>query len=97
MAILGFTYTVLGAFVVGRFTQRARALVSIVLVAVGCAVTFWGEPLALVGSPYIILAAYAVRSLPTTFFIDRSGVIRDMQIGPLTEATLAQHLRQIYP
>jgi cytochrome c biogenesis protein CcmG, thiol:disulfide interchange protein DsbE len=41
--------------------------------------------------------AYGVRSLPTTFFIDRSGVIRDMQIGPLTEATLAQHLRQVYP
>jgi len=41
--------------------------------------------------------AYGVRSLPTTFFIDRSGVIRYMQIGPLTEATLAQHLRQVYP
>lgn len=40
---------------------------------------------------------YGVRSLPTTFFIDRSGVIRYMQIGPLTEATLAQHLRQVYP
>jgi peroxiredoxin len=40
---------------------------------------------------------YGVRSLPTTFFIDRSGVIRDMQIGPLTEATLAQHLRQVHP
>ncbi len=41
--------------------------------------------------------AYSVRSLPTTFFIDRSGVIRDMQIGPLTEATLAQHLTTIQP
>jgi cytochrome c biogenesis protein CcmG, thiol:disulfide interchange protein DsbE len=41
--------------------------------------------------------AYAVRNLPTTFFIDRTGVIRDMQIGPLTEATLAQHLRLVYP
>jgi cytochrome c biogenesis protein CcmG/thiol:disulfide interchange protein DsbE len=41
--------------------------------------------------------AYAVRSLPTTFFIDRQGVIRQIQIGPLTEATLAQLLRSIYP
>ncbi len=40
---------------------------------------------------------YAVRSLPTTFFIDRSGIIRNIQIGPLTEATLAQHLRTVYP
>jgi cytochrome c biogenesis protein CcmG, thiol:disulfide interchange protein DsbE len=44
-----------------------------------------------------VSATYGVRSLPTTFFIDRSGVIRDMQIGPLTEATLAQHLSEIYP
>jgi peroxiredoxin len=40
---------------------------------------------------------YRVRSLPTTFFIDRSGVIRQMQIGPVTEATLAQLLKTIYP
>ena len=40
---------------------------------------------------------YAVRSLPTTFFIDRDGVIRQIQIGQLTEATLADQLRSIYP
>ena len=82
MAILGFTYTVLGAFVVERFTQRARMLVSIVLVALGCAATFWGEPLALVGSPYIILAAYAVRSLPASV---RAGITSLQQIDPSIE------------
>lgn len=40
---------------------------------------------------------YLVRSLPTTFFIDRSGVIRQMQVGPLTEATLEQQLRSVTP
>lgn len=40
---------------------------------------------------------YAVRSLPTTFFIDRSGIIRQIQVGPVTEATLAQSLKTIYP
>lgn len=40
---------------------------------------------------------YAVRSLPTTFFIDRQGVIRRVQVGPVTEATLAQMLKGIYP
>jgi cytochrome c biogenesis protein CcmG, thiol:disulfide interchange protein DsbE len=40
---------------------------------------------------------YAVRSLPTTFFIDRSGIIRQVQIGPVTEATLEQSLKTIYP
>jgi cytochrome c biogenesis protein CcmG/thiol:disulfide interchange protein DsbE len=40
---------------------------------------------------------YLVRNLPTTFFIDRSGVIREMQVGPLTEATLSQQLHSVYP
>jgi cytochrome c biogenesis protein CcmG/thiol:disulfide interchange protein DsbE len=40
---------------------------------------------------------YGVRSLPTTFFIDRQGVIRQIQIGPVTEATLTQLLRSIHP
>jgi len=40
---------------------------------------------------------YRVRSLPTTFFIDRAGVIRRIQIGPVTEATLEQFLKEIYP
>lgn len=41
--------------------------------------------------------AYNVRSLPTTFFIDRNGVIRRIQSGALTEATLAQALESVYP
>jgi cytochrome c biogenesis protein CcmG, thiol:disulfide interchange protein DsbE len=40
---------------------------------------------------------YLIRSLPTTFFIDADGIIRLVQIGPLTEATLAQALRTVYP
>jgi peroxiredoxin len=40
---------------------------------------------------------YGVRNLPTTFFIDRSGVIRSVQLGALNEATLDQNLRQVYP
>ena len=40
---------------------------------------------------------YRVRSLPTTFFIDRQGVIRQVQVGPVTEATLEQLLKTIYP
>lgn len=40
---------------------------------------------------------YGVNSLPTTFFIDRSGVIRDIFIGPMSDAVLAAKLRSIYP
>ncbi len=82
LALLGFTYTALSAFVVSRFAPRARPVVAVVLVAVSCAITFWGETLALVGSPYIILAAYAVRSLPTSV---RAGVASLQQIDPAIE------------
>ncbi|MFZ2361452.1 MAG: TlpA disulfide reductase family protein [Anaerolineae bacterium] len=40
---------------------------------------------------------YLVNSLPTTFFIDRDGVIRSTFIGPMSDAVLAQNLRSIYP
>ena len=40
---------------------------------------------------------YGVRSLPTTFFIDRDGVIRQIQNGPVTDAVLAQLLQTIHP
>ena len=40
---------------------------------------------------------YAVNSLPTTFFIDREGTIRNMFIGPMTDAVMADNLRSIYP
>lgn len=40
---------------------------------------------------------YGVNSLPTTFFIDRQGVIRDIFIGPMSDAVLAAKLRLIYP
>jgi peroxiredoxin len=44
-----------------------------------------------------ISQTYGARSLPTTFFIDRTGVIRRIQIGGVTEATLTQFLQDIYP
>lgn len=40
---------------------------------------------------------YLVNSLPTTFFIDRDGVVRNVFIGPMSDAILAQNLRSIYP
>lgn len=82
LAILGFTYIVLGGFIVGAWRARARLAFGIVLLAVCCALTFYGEPLALVGSAYIVLAAYAVRSLPATV---RASVASLQQIDPAIE------------
>ena len=43
------------------------------------ALCFMGKPLALVGTPYIILAAFVVRSLPASV---RAGVASLQQIDP---------------
>jgi iron(III) transport system permease protein len=82
LAILGFTYTVIAGFLVNTWVNRARVLGVLALLAVGSALTFYGETLALVGSPYIILAAYAVRSLPASV---RAGVASLQQIDPAIE------------
>lgn len=61
---------------------RWRLILTTLLLAVPCALSFMGMPLALVGTPYIIIAAYAVRSLPASV---RSGVAALQQIDPSIE------------
>ncbi len=41
--------------------------------------------------------AYKVNSLPTTFFIDRNGIIQDQVTGQMNTALLNEKLRSIYP
>lgn len=53
-------------------------------------------PVALDGK-FAASESYKVQSLPTTFFIDRDGIIRDQIIGQMNTAVLRQHLRSIYP
>ena len=50
------------------------------------ALIFGGKPMALVGTPYIVLAAFAVRSLPASV---RSGVASLQQIDPSIEEASA--------
>ena len=42
-----------------------------------------------------IARLYRATGLPTTFLIDRGGVIRDVRVGPLTEAMLEERLAKI--
>jgi peroxiredoxin len=46
---------------------------------------------------FVASESYKVQSLPTTFFIDRDGIIRDQIVGQMNTAVLRQHLRSIYP
>ena len=82
LAILGFTYITIASFMMGRWSALVRIIAGTALLAAFAALTFYGEALALVGSPYIILAAYAVRSLPASV---RAGVASLQQIDPSIE------------
>ena len=64
-----------------RRERCALALTAVLLGLVG-AMCFMGKPLALVGTPYIIIAAFAVRSLPASV---RAGVAALQQIDPSIE------------
>jgi iron(III) transport system permease protein len=55
---------------------------ALALIALSYALVFVHEPLVLVGTPYIIIAAYAVRSLPASV---RAGVAALQQIDPSIE------------
>lgn len=82
MAIMGFTYLMVGVFLVTQVKAAARWLVATLLLIFCAALVFWGRPLALVGTPYIVIAAYAVRSLPASV---RAGVAALQQIDPAIE------------
>ncbi|MCO6452382.1 MAG: TlpA family protein disulfide reductase [Caldilineales bacterium] len=45
----------------------------------------------------LVSQLYRTNSLPTTFFIDRDGIIREQVIGQMNTAMLEQRLRSIYP
>ena len=81
LALLGLFYALLGAYAIGALRQRWRLLYSLGLMAMSYALVFVQEPLALVGTPYIIIA-YAVRSLPASV---RAGIAALQQIDPAIE------------
>ena len=59
-----------------------RMAIVVGLLALCAALIFYGSPLALIGTPYIVIAAYAVRSLPASV---RAGVAALQQIDPAIE------------
>lgn len=81
-ALLAIALIFGSALIVGAEKGRWRLVVAVVLLAVSCALSFIGMPMALVGTPFIIIAAYAVRSLPASV---RSGIAALQQIDPSIE------------
>ncbi|HHB91114.1 MAG TPA: TlpA family protein disulfide reductase [Anaerolineae bacterium] len=46
---------------------------------------------------YEAASLYSVNSLPTTYFIDREGIIRDFVVGQMNAALLSERIKTIYP
>jgi len=86
-ALMGLTFVFAGLFIVGQVGARVRLYVALLLLGVSTALSLAGEqPLALVGTSYIIIFAYAVRSLPASV---RAGVAALQQIDPSIEEASA--------
>lgn len=81
-ALLGMALLFISALVVRAAEPRWRLPVGILALGIPCVLFFQGLPLALTGTPYIILAAYIVRSLPASV---RAGVAALQQIDPSIE------------
>ncbi|MBN1661723.1 MAG: iron ABC transporter permease [Anaerolineae bacterium] len=75
-------YTFGATLALQAFAGRLRLILASALLALVAAMCFMGKPLALVGSAYIIIAAFAVRSLPASV---RAGVAALQQIDPSIE------------
>jgi len=82
LPLVAIIYAFLSLLVIDRETGRSRVIITGAFLALLAALCFAGRPLALIGTPYIILAAFAVRSLPASV---RAGVAALQQIDPSIE------------
>ncbi len=81
-ALLAVALIFLGPLILRSVQGRWQLALGAVLLALPCALLFMGLPMTLVGTPFIIIAAYAVRSLPASV---RAGVAALQQIDPSIE------------
>jgi iron(III) transport system permease protein len=84
--LTAIVYTFLSLLVLGKTTGQLRTVLTGLLLAFVAALCFLGKPLALVGTPFIIIAAFVVRSLPASV---RAGVAALQQIDPSIEEASA--------
>lgn len=82
LAILGYTFLTMTIFAVEWVRGPARFWIGLAGMMLSASLIFYGSSLTLIGTPYIIVAAYAVRSLPASV---RAGVASLQQIDPSIE------------
>jgi iron(III) transport system permease protein len=72
-------YIFVTAVILSSVDNRRRRVLGILALGLGGTLCFIGEPLAIIGTAYIIIAAFVVRSLPASV---RAGVAALQQIDP---------------
>jgi iron(III) transport system permease protein len=82
LPLVAIIYAFLSLLAVERERGAMRVVMATIYLALVAVLCFAGQPLALIGTPYIILAAFAVRSLPASV---RAGVAALQQIDPSIE------------
>lgn len=82
LAILGYTFLTMSIFAIERIRSPMQFVLGLIAATLAGSLVFYGNSLTLVGTPYIIIAAYAVRSLPASV---RAGVASLQQIDPSIE------------
>lgn len=81
-ALLGVALLIGSGLLFSLSASRMRLPLAAAALALPCALIFTDRPLALVGTPFIIIAAFMVRSLPASV---RAGVAALHQIDPSIE------------
>ncbi len=81
-ALMAVILTFVGVLILASVKEKGKLPLAIACLAIPAALTFTDLPLALTGTPFIILAAFAVRSLPASV---RAGVAALQQIDPSLE------------
>ncbi len=81
-SLLGIGLLLITVLLLGQERGRWRLPLGVALLALSCGLIFTAAPLTLVGGPFIIIAAFAVRSLPASV---RAGVAALQQIDPSIE------------
>ncbi len=81
-ALIGLTFITITIFLMVQVGSKAKVPVAFIMLTVCAALSLVGQPMALVGTAYIIIFAYAVRSLPASV---RAGVASLQQIDASIE------------
>jgi len=85
-SLMGLTFLAIVIFMMSQVKSKIKAPVALLTLSVAAALLLEGQSMALVGTSYIIIFAYAVRSLPASV---RAGVAALQQIDPSLEEASA--------